>query len=70
MLCERIIRADGAQAACKALTEAWNHKDQKVFVLRADEDLGNFQSFYDSHFPHLGTPVALAEDVEVGDRDN
>ncbi len=70
MLWERIIRADDAQAACKALTEAWNHKDNKVFVLRADEDLGNVQSFYDAHFPHLGTPVALAEDVEVGDRDN
>ena len=43
MLWERIIRADDAQAACKALTEAWNHKDNKVFVLRADEDLGATQ---------------------------
>jgi alpha-ketoglutarate-dependent taurine dioxygenase len=52
------------------LVRAWNDSDKRVFVLRANGPVGDVREFFDTRFPSLGTPVALAEDVTAGDRDN
>jgi alpha-ketoglutarate-dependent taurine dioxygenase len=52
------------------LVSAWAGSDKRVFVLRANGPIGNVREYFDSHFFALGTPVPLAEDVTMGDRDN
>lgn len=70
MLWEKTFTKDSAADACKALVEAWKDDSNKVFVLRAAEKIDSVRDFYESLFPSIGTPAALAEDVNLGDRSN
>jgi alpha-ketoglutarate-dependent taurine dioxygenase len=70
MLWEKSISPATAKSACAELVQAWQDDANKVFVLRAESGIENARDFYSEQFPNLGTPVALAEDVEVGDRDH
>jgi len=69
MLKEFEFSADNAAAACTDLVAAWAQPDNKVFALRARESIDNIRDFYEQLFPALGTPAALAEDVNLGARD-
>lgn len=51
------------------LLEAWEAPDNRVFVLRGGEELGDIRQFYTDHFDQLGTVHALAEDATLGSRD-
>jgi len=52
------------------LKEAWQNPENKVFVLSPDEIVTDPRAYYESIFPLLGSPFALAEDVNLGSRDN
>jgi alpha-ketoglutarate-dependent taurine dioxygenase len=64
------IDHDNPAKSCAELVEAWQLPENRVFVLRAQTAIPDVQQFYTEHFSDLGTAVALAEDVTVGDRDN
>ncbi|KYG69907.1 hypothetical protein AZI85_16060 [Bdellovibrio bacteriovorus] len=68
MLWEKKFTKDSAAETCKALVEDWKNDNLKVFVLRAAEKIESVREFYETLFPFIGTPAALAEDVNVGDR--
>jgi alpha-ketoglutarate-dependent taurine dioxygenase len=51
------------------LVTAWKDDENLVFVVRAQTALDDPRDFYDRNFHLFGTPVALAEDVNAGDRD-
>jgi len=71
MLWEFKFDLENGQEACKNLVSVWqNDPSAKVFVLRANQELENVKSYYQSIFPSLGTPRAFAEDVVAGDRNN
>lgn len=71
MLWESKFDLKNSQEVCRNLVSAWkNDPTAKVFVLRANQELENVQSHYQSIFPSLGTPRAFAEDVGAGDRNN
>ena len=59
-----------APSACRALVDAWKLDTNKVFVLRAAERVESVRDLYESLFPSLGSPRAIAEDVRAGDRNN
>jgi alpha-ketoglutarate-dependent taurine dioxygenase len=65
------IEIAGANAATgfQSLLDSWADPAQKVFVLRAKGAIDDPHRFYDEHFDMIGTPAALAEDVNVGDRE-
>lgn len=56
--------------AIDALLNFWENADLKVFVLTATSQPEDVGQFYDRLLPALGTPVPIAEDVRVGDRDH
>jgi alpha-ketoglutarate-dependent taurine dioxygenase len=56
--------------AFSELVAAWRDQDKRVFVLRASDEVPNVREFFEERFSMLGAPVALAEDVNVGDRGN
>jgi alpha-ketoglutarate-dependent taurine dioxygenase len=52
------------------IKSAWENVEIKVVVLKTDSVPGNVQGFYESIFKYLGTPVPIAEDVNLGSRDS
>lgn len=52
------------------IKEAWENPDIKVFVLKSDSVPNNIQEYYESIFKYLGTPVPIAEDVNLGNRES
>jgi alpha-ketoglutarate-dependent taurine dioxygenase len=71
MLWEHNFDLENGHEACKKLVSVWkNDPSAKVFVLRANQQMENVQSFYQTIFPSLGSPRAFAEDVGAGDRNN
>jgi len=70
MICEIPISPRDAGSAFRRLVAGWKHDENKVFVLRASETIEDPRAFYTEHFPEIGLPVALAEDVNAGDREH
>ena len=70
MLWTTKINAENPEPAFSELLNAWQDDDNRVFVLRGDSEPDNVRNFYTEWFPSIGTPVALAEDATVGDRNN
>lgn len=70
MLWESEFDPSNPSPAFDAMVEAWKTGTERVYVLRNAGEIGDVRAFYQHHFAHLGTPRALAEDVNVGDRDN
>lgn len=71
MIREFQIDEANPKAACEELVSSWKNSNAKVFVLRGSvEGAEKVKEYYESLFPSLGAPVALAEDVTVGGRDN
>ncbi|MCX7121207.1 MAG: TauD/TfdA family dioxygenase [Gammaproteobacteria bacterium] len=70
MLKKYKIDKHNATIVSEDLVKDWSDTNSKVFVIRALENIEDVRSFYEMMFPLLGTPVALAEDVNVGDRSN
>ncbi len=64
------IDAECPKRGFASLVSAWRADENRVFVVRSDVAPLQIQDFYTHHFDDIGTPVALAEDVNVGDRDN
>ena len=58
------------QGSIEKLKEAWSDATNKVFVLKADGPIEDVRSFYEGIFKFLGTPSPIAEDVNLGGRDN
>ncbi len=52
-----------------SLKQAWDNKECKVFVLKADGKIDDVKSYYESIFKFFGKPYPLAEDVNLGDRE-
>jgi alpha-ketoglutarate-dependent taurine dioxygenase len=48
---------------------AWQDLSNKVFVLKADLIPNDVKSFYESILGFLGTPIPIAEDVNLGSRE-
>ncbi len=63
-----ISNSNCADAFCE-LQKAWAAPENLVFVLRACEKIADPKSFYDANFQFIGTPCALAEDVNIGGRE-
>jgi alpha-ketoglutarate-dependent taurine dioxygenase len=70
MLWESAFDPNQPEPAFAALVDAWNNSDARVFVLRNSGNIADTREFYTANFPQIGTPVALAEDVNAGDRGN
>lgn len=70
MLWTTTIDADNPAAAFRELTTAWQKDENRVFLIKGNEALGPVRDFYSNWFSSIGTPVALAEDATLGDRDN
>lgn len=70
MLKEIKISVDDFSAASQEIKDSWNDSSLKVYVLKADRNPDDVKAFYEENFKYLGKPVALAEDVSLGDRDN
>ena len=58
------------QASIDEIKAAWDNLEYKVFVLKADSIPDNVQEFYESVFKYLGTPIPIAEDVNLGSRES
>ena len=58
------------QASVEEIKVAWNNDNNKVFVLKTDSVPDNIQEFYESVFKYLGTPIPIAEDVNLGSRES
>lgn len=70
MLVEIKFSVDHVQKLSDDIKGVWNKKEAKVFVLKPNKVPLNVRDFYEKLFPYLGTPAALAEDVNMGDRDH
>jgi alpha-ketoglutarate-dependent taurine dioxygenase len=53
-----------------SLVKAWEDDKNKVFVLRTDDHIEDMRAMLTANFQYLGKPVELAEDVNIGDREN
>jgi alpha-ketoglutarate-dependent taurine dioxygenase len=69
MITEIQVSADNARNSFAKMIDAWKAPRNKVFVLRAVGDIKDPRAFYDASFPLIGSPAALAEDVNAGQRD-
>jgi alpha-ketoglutarate-dependent taurine dioxygenase len=58
------------QASIDEIKAAWDNLENKVFVLKTDSVPDNVQEFYESVFKYLGTPIPIAEDVNLGSRES
>lgn len=62
------IAVESPQQGCEELLDVWRQPRTKVVVSRLDTVPGDVRGFYESLFPLLGRPAALAEDARQGDR--
>lgn len=70
MLWEKSYSLANPEATYKELTSEWQKAKNRVFVLRAEDPPTDVLAHFDSYLTTLGTPVPLAEDVAIGDRDH
>lgn len=70
MIWETSYSATEPSPAFSSLVEAWQNANNKVFVLRTEDEIPDMRAFLTDNFKYLGKPVPLAEDVKVGDRDH
>jgi alpha-ketoglutarate-dependent taurine dioxygenase len=64
------FKVSDIQASIEEIKAAWDNVEYKVFVLKADSVPDNVQEFYESAFKYLGTPIPIAEDVNLGSRES
>jgi alpha-ketoglutarate-dependent taurine dioxygenase len=69
MIQEIRISSSNPAEGFSSLQTAWSDPATKVVVLRAIDKIADPRAFYDDHFCLIGTPAALAEDVNLGDRE-
>jgi hypothetical protein len=69
MIQEIQISSSNAAEGFSGLQQAWTDPATRVVVLRATDPIGDPRAFYEDHFGLIGTPAALAEDVNAGDRE-
>jgi alpha-ketoglutarate-dependent taurine dioxygenase len=69
MIQEIKISSSNPAQGFAGLQAAWDDPETKVIVLRAQDQIADPRRFYDDHFGLIGTPAALAEDVNAGDRE-
>lgn len=55
--------------AFRSMLLEWPQNKHRVFVLRPTEAVSNIRQYLEDSFPMLGTPMPLAEDVNLGARD-
>jgi alpha-ketoglutarate-dependent taurine dioxygenase len=67
---EITINPRETREAFETLLNLWDSSEHRVFVLKCDEPIADPKQFYTDCFAQIGTPVALAEDVNHGDREN
>jgi alpha-ketoglutarate-dependent taurine dioxygenase len=70
MIREIKFSVDNFKVVAEAIERVWSEKEAKVFVLKADKVPLDVKLFYENNFKYLGTPIPLAEDVNIGGRDN
>lgn len=70
MIWESIYSAARPSPAFLSLVEAWKSAENKVFVLRTDDEVSDVRGFLTDNFKYLGKPLPLAEDVKAGDREH
>jgi alpha-ketoglutarate-dependent taurine dioxygenase len=70
MLKEINFRVSDFKASMAAMKAAWEDGSKKVFVLKADSVPNDVKAFYESVFEYLGTPLPIAEDVNLGSRES
>lgn len=70
MLKEIKFSIDNFQDISNEIKSSWEDPKMKVYVLKADKSPNDIKAFYEQAFQYLGTPVALAEDVNLGGREN
>lgn len=70
MLWTTTINPEDPEAAFNELIEAWKADENRVFLIKGSKDLGPIRDFYSNWFHSMGTPVALAEDATLGDREH
>jgi len=68
MLWESTLSTQDPIPAFQALVDAWKDAGNKVFVLRADNEIPDLRQFLSDNFQYLGKPCPLAEDVNQGGR--
>lgn len=70
MLWTVTLDPENPKVAFDDLCKAWQVDENRVFVIRASDDIPNVRDLYTSWFSSIGTPVALAEDATLGDREH
>ena len=70
MLKQINFSVDNFQASAQEIKDSWSDQSLKVYVLKADKTPDDVREYYEQNFKYLGKPVALAEDVNIGDREN
>jgi alpha-ketoglutarate-dependent taurine dioxygenase len=70
MLKEIKLTCQNEKEACEELVAAWKDPNLKVFAMRSESFPSNVKEYYEGLFKYLGTPIPLAEDVNIGDRSN
>ncbi|MCJ8271251.1 MAG: TauD/TfdA family dioxygenase, partial [Psychrosphaera sp.] len=68
MLVESKVSQGNMSAVCLQIQDLWTKPQHKVFVFRADGDIGDICSFYQSMTKQLGNIQMCGEDVTLGDR--
>jgi hypothetical protein len=69
MLFESKISQGNMQAVCQQTQDLWQKPQDKVFVFRADGDIGDISQFYQSMTKQLGDIQVCGEDVTLAGRD-
>ncbi|MEQ1509315.1 MAG: TauD/TfdA family dioxygenase [Sphingopyxis sp.] len=70
MLWTTTINPNNPAVAFNELTTAWQANENRVFLIKGGEEIGPIQDFYTKWFGSIGTPVPLAEDATLGDREH
>lgn len=70
MLWELTLSINDPVPGFRSLVDAWKDDENKVFVLRADDQIPDLRQFLSDNFQHLGKPCPLAEDVNQGSRND
>jgi len=70
MLKEINFRVSDFKESMAEIKASWEDVSNKVFVLKADSVPNDVKTFYESVFEYLGTPIPIAEDVNLGSRES
>jgi alpha-ketoglutarate-dependent taurine dioxygenase len=64
-----IFDVNNFKGCIESLKEAWSNNENKVFVLKANGNIVDVKTYYESIFEYFGNPYPLAEDVNLGNRE-